>query len=42
MYDAKETLGVDDETPDDETQSDKVEVEDKSTVRTAGGMNLLR
>ena len=30
IYDAKETPGVDDNTPEDETESDKVEIEEKA------------
>ena len=40
--DAKETPRVDNETPEDDTESDKVEVKEKGTERTSGGMNLHR
>ena len=39
---AKKNQGMDDETPENETESDMVEVKDKRTERTSGGMNLRR
>ena len=40
--DVKETPGVDNETPENETESGKVEVQDNRTELMSGGMNLHR
>ena len=42
MDDTKETPGLDNEYPENETDSDEVEVEEKITECTPGGMDLCR